>query len=130
MALMLRDELESRGIAVVMTRETGTASNVYGEDVNSDGRTILDGQQHGDRDELQKRINICNDANADILISLHLNGFDDPAARGYEVLYTSSRSSGTRTSISRRRSIARSGLLTTRSGSRRRRAARRTTSGP
>ena len=51
MALMLRDELESRGIAVVMTRETGTASNVYGEDVNGDGRTILDGQQHGDRDE-------------------------------------------------------------------------------
>lgn len=94
MALMLRDELESRGIAVVMTRETGTASNVYGEDVNGDGRTVLDGQQHGDRDELQKRINICNEANADILISLHLNGFDDPAARGYEVLYTSSREFG------------------------------------
>ena len=91
MGLMLRDELESRGIGVVMTRETGTAANVYGEDVNGDGRTILDGEQHGDRDELQKRINICNEAGADILVSLHLNGFDDPAAAGYEVLYTSSR---------------------------------------
>jgi N-acetylmuramoyl-L-alanine amidase len=37
---------------------------------------------------LQARINICNEANADILISLHLNGYDDPDARGYEVLYT------------------------------------------
>lgn len=91
MGLMLRDELESRGIGVVMTRETGTAANVFGEDVNGDGRTILDGEQHGDRDELQRRINVCNEAEADILVSLHLNGFDDPAARGYEVLYTSSR---------------------------------------
>jgi N-acetylmuramoyl-L-alanine amidase len=96
MGLMLRDELESRGIGVVMTRETGTAANVYGEDVNGDGRTILDGEQHGDRDELQRRINICNEAGADVLISLHLNGFDDPAARGYEVLYTSSREFGDR----------------------------------
>lgn len=96
MGLMLRDELESRGIGVVMTRETGTASNVYGEDVNGDGRTILDGEQHGDRDELQRRIDICNEAEADVLLSLHLNGFDDPAARGYEVLYTSSREFGDR----------------------------------
>jgi len=91
MGLMLRDELESRGIGVVMTRETGTASNVFSEDVNGDGRTIRDGEQHGDRDELQRRINICNEAEADILVSLHLNGHPDQAANGYEVLYTSSR---------------------------------------
>jgi N-acetylmuramoyl-L-alanine amidase len=88
MALMLRDELEARGVAVVLTRETGTAVNIFSEDVNQDGRTILDSQQDGDRDELQARINICNQAEADILVSLHLNGFDDDRARGYEVLYT------------------------------------------
>jgi N-acetylmuramoyl-L-alanine amidase len=88
MALMLRDELNSRGVTVEMTRETGTAVNMFGEDVNGDGRTILDGSQDGDRDELQARINICNAAGADVLVSLHLNGFDDGSARGYEVLYT------------------------------------------
>lgn len=88
MAFMLREELESRGVRVVMTRETGTAVNVFGEDVNGDGRTILDSAQDGDRDELQARINICNASEADLLVSLHLNGFDDPAIRGYEVLYT------------------------------------------
>lgn len=91
MGLMLREELQSRGIGVVMTRESGTASNVFSADVNDDGRTILDGPQHGDRDELQQRINICNEAGADVLVSLHLNGFDNPDARGYEILYTSSR---------------------------------------
>lgn len=94
MGLMLRDELESRGIGVVLTRESGTASNIYSEDVNGDGRTLLDGEQHGDRDELQRRINICNDAGADVLISLHLNGFDDPSVRGYETLYTADREFG------------------------------------
>ena len=88
MALMLRQELEERGATVVMTRATGTAVNVFGEDVNGDGRTILDSEQDGNRDELQARINICNAAGADVLVSLHLNGFDDPSARGYEVLYT------------------------------------------
>lgn len=96
MAFMLRDELESRGVGVIMTRETGTAVNVFGEDVNNDGRTILDGRQDGDRDELQARINICNAAGADILVSVHLNGHDDTSARGYEVLYTGDREFGAR----------------------------------
>ena len=88
MALMLRDQLEARGVNVVLTRETGTAVNIMSEDVNGDGKTLRDSEQDGDRDELQARINICNEANADILISLHLNGFDDSSAHGYEVLYT------------------------------------------
>lgn len=94
MAYMLRNELQDRGVTVVMTRETGTAVNVFGEDVNNDGRTILDGDQDGDRDELQARINICNVNDADILVSLHLNGYDKPSARGYEVLYTGDREFG------------------------------------
>lgn len=94
MAWLLREELEERGVTVVMTRETGAAVNAFGEDVNNDGRTILDGEQHGNRDELQARINICNANDADILVSLHLNGWDSPGASGYEVLYTGQREFG------------------------------------
>lgn len=88
MAWMMKDRLEARGIGVVMTRPSGLAVNVFNEDVNGDGQTLQDSQQAGDRDELQARINVCNGAGADLLVSLHLNGFDDPAARGYEVIYT------------------------------------------
>jgi len=95
MALMLRDVLEAEGITVIMTRVSGGAVNMFEEDINQDGdtrRNVDDrdrAQQAADRDELQARINICNDANADILVSLHLNGADDREnARGYEVLYT------------------------------------------
>jgi N-acetylmuramoyl-L-alanine amidase len=88
MAWMLKDRLESEGIGVVLTRPSGLAVNIFNEDVNGDGQTLQDSTPAGDRDELQARINICNEAEADLLISLHLNGFDDPSARGYEVLYT------------------------------------------
>lgn len=88
MAWMLKERLEAEGIGVVMTRPSGLAVNVFNEDVNGDGQTLQDSEQAGDRDELQARINICNEAEADILVSLHLNGYDDPAARGFEVLYT------------------------------------------
>ncbi|MGB3305883.1 MAG: N-acetylmuramoyl-L-alanine amidase [Thermomicrobiales bacterium] len=95
MAYMLKERLESEGITVVMTRTGGEAVNIYGEDVNGDGRTIFDGgddaarKQNGDWDEIQARINVCNDAHADIMISLHLNGTRElPDARGYEVYFT------------------------------------------
>ena len=88
MAWMLKERLEAEGIGVVMTRPSGLAVNTFNEDVNGDGETWQDSEQAGDRDELQARINICNNANADILVSVHLNGFDNPSVRGYEVLYT------------------------------------------
>lgn len=88
MAWMLKERLEAVGYGVVMTRGSGLAVNTFNEDVNGDGQTLQDSQQAGDRDELQARINVCNEANADVMISLHLNGFDDSSARGYEVLYT------------------------------------------
>jgi N-acetylmuramoyl-L-alanine amidase len=88
MAWMLKERLEQEGVGVVLTRPSGLAVNVFNEDINGDGQTVQDSTQAGDRDELQARINICNESGADVLISLHLNGFDDPTARGYEVLYT------------------------------------------
>lgn len=95
MAYMLKAELEAQGITVVMTRTGGNAVNVYGDDVNGDGKTIFDGsddktrKQNGDWDDIQARIDICNAAHADILVSLHINGTDGlPDARGYEIYYT------------------------------------------
>ena len=94
MSLYLRDELESRGIAVVLTRETGGAVNLSNDDINGDGQVLTDtpeGLIAGMRDELQARINICNDSGADIMISVHLNGFDDQSVSGYEIFYNSQR---------------------------------------
>ena len=97
MAWMLKEELEAQGMFVVMTRPSGAAVNMFDQDIDGDGVTRLDtdNPRHGDRDELQARINICNEAGADILISLHLNGADDrEAARGYEIFYTAEREFG------------------------------------
>lgn len=91
MGYMLKERLESEGIKVVMTRMSGTSADIYGTDVNGDGRTVFDNgfdEQAGSRDDIQQRINICNEAHADILISLHINGYPDTTVRGYEVLYT------------------------------------------
>lgn len=94
LSLLLRDELESRGIAVVMTRESAGAVNWQNLDVDGDGR-VFDGTPQGRvaalRDELQARINICNEAGADIMISIHLNGIDNVSVNGYEVYYNSQR---------------------------------------
>ena len=97
MAYMLKEILESEGIFVVMTRPSGAAVNIFDEDVNGDGETRLDAEnteQAGDRDELQARINACNEAGADILISMHVNGFDDRSVNGYEIIYTREREFG------------------------------------
>lgn len=94
LSYFLRDELESRNIAVVMTRETGGAVNWRNEDVNGDGLVMTNtpqGRIDGMRDEMQARINICNEAGADILVSVHLNGHDDQSINGYEVFYNSQR---------------------------------------
>ncbi|MGI8963528.1 MAG: N-acetylmuramoyl-L-alanine amidase family protein, partial [Thermomicrobiales bacterium] len=99
MAYMLKAELEAQGIFVVLTRPSGAAANRFDEDINGDDETRLNAEnpeQAGDRDELQARINVCNEAGADVLISVHINGFDDVSANGYEVIYTAEREFGER----------------------------------
>jgi len=94
MSHMLKEELERNDVTVVMTRVSGGAVNALEEDINGDGqtrRTVDDprqAEQAGDRDELQARINVCNESGADVMISVHLNGFDDRSVRGYEIYYT------------------------------------------
>jgi N-acetylmuramoyl-L-alanine amidase len=92
----LADRLRADGFAVVMTRRTPNAVNAAGADVNGDGRTIADSERAGELDELQARIDICNEAGADLLVSMHVNGYDQPSltARGYETWYTGGRPYG------------------------------------
>ncbi len=96
----LEARLKQHGYTVVMTRRTDVAVNATSADVNGDGKTELDDapgtNQHQNRnlDEFQARINICNAANADLLVSMHVNGFSNAGPRGYETWYTAEREFG------------------------------------
>lgn len=96
----LEARLKQHGYNVVMTRRTDVAVNASGADVNGDGKTERDdtpgSNQHRNRnlDEFQARINICNSADADLLVSLHVNGFSNSIPRGYETWYTAEREFG------------------------------------
>ncbi len=96
-ARALKIRLEHHGFTVVMTRTTDTDVNADGRDVNGDGRTRAsartpeEAKRAGDIDELQARINICNAAKADLLVSMHINGFNDPSVNGFETWFSSAR---------------------------------------
>jgi N-acetylmuramoyl-L-alanine amidase len=99
-ALELKARLEQRSYRVVMTRETDAAVNIEGKDVNGDGRTAAHDRPGSERnktlDELQARINICNAARADLLVSMHINGYSTGTPRGYEAWFTRERPFGDR----------------------------------
>lgn len=98
-ALDLADRLRADGFKVVMTRTTDTLVNASNADVNGDGTVGAQKGANGELvstelDDLQARINICNAAHADLLISIHFNGSDDQQLEGYEVWYTQDRPFG------------------------------------
>ncbi|MBW3631616.1 MAG: N-acetylmuramoyl-L-alanine amidase [Chloroflexi bacterium] len=99
----LEARLLQRGYTVVMTRETDTAVNVDGKDVNGDGRTAAHDAPRSDRnknlDELQARINLCNEAEADLLVSMHVNGYSTGSPRGFETWFTRERNFGDRNAV-------------------------------
>lgn len=95
MAFAIEERLETQGVEVVLTRTADSLVNPTGEDVNGDGEMATDGDGDGlidtpnvdvpnNLDELQARVNICNAANANLLISLHINGAENTALQGYE----------------------------------------------
>jgi N-acetylmuramoyl-L-alanine amidase len=99
----LEARLQQRGYKVVMTRETDTAVNADGRDVNGDGRTAAHDAPRSNRnknlDELQARINICNAANADLLVSMHVNGYSTSGPHGFETWFTRERQFGDRNAV-------------------------------
>lgn len=94
----LEARLRHRGYEVVMTRETDADVNIDGKDVNGDGRTAAHDAPRTYRnknlDELQARINVCNEAGADLLVSMHVNGFANGTPHGPETWFTRERSFG------------------------------------
>jgi len=91
----LEARLKDRGYTVAMTRRTDTEGNREERDINNDGKTAQD-DEPGSRyfrnlDELQARIDVCNAARADLLVSLHVNGFSTSVPLGYETWYTPGR---------------------------------------
>jgi N-acetylmuramoyl-L-alanine amidase len=99
----LEARLQQRGYTVIMTRETDTAVNVDGKDVNGDGRTAAHDAPRSNRnknlDELQSRINVCNAANADLLVSMHVNGYSTGGPHGFETWFTRERQFGDRNAV-------------------------------
>lgn len=73
--------LQERGFTVVYARETDTLL------------TPFDGPDDrlNRRNEMQARVDKANQANADLYISIHFNGYNDPAIGGTEVYYCADR---------------------------------------
>ncbi|MDP9471017.1 MAG: N-acetylmuramoyl-L-alanine amidase, partial [Chloroflexota bacterium] len=101
-SLDLEVRLKKRGIGVVLTRRTDSEVNAanqdingdgeVGEDVNGDGRIDPEqGETVSNLDELQARVNMCNDAGADLLMSVHVNGAANTFLNGYETWWVKDR---------------------------------------
>lgn len=92
-ALLLAQRLRADGFEVVLTRETDTEVNPSNEDVNGDGEVAAPGgpAKTTQLDDLQARVNICNLASADLLVSIHYNGAENEFLAGYEVWYNNER---------------------------------------
>lgn len=96
----LEARLQQRGFEVVLTRSDDRAVNADGADINGDGKTAADDVPGNDRfatlDDIQARIDICNAARADLLVSIHVNGYTTQKPRGYETWFTRERPFGDR----------------------------------
>ncbi len=82
-ALRTATILRANGFQVVTTRTADTRVNPT-RDVTGDGKADL-------KDDIQARIDLVNASRATLLLSIHLNGYEDRAERGTEVYYDSSR---------------------------------------
>src|SRR5918993_1089346 len=92
-SLVLAERLRDKGFEVVFTRETDTEVNPSNEDVNGDGEVAPEGgpARTDQLDDLQARVNICNLAAADLLVSVHYNGAENEFLSGYEVWFNDDR---------------------------------------
>lgn len=101
-AQAVQSRLGTQGVEVVLTRTEDSLVNPTGLDVNGDGEKATDGDGDGliatmlvdkpnNLDELQARVNVCNEANADVMVSIHINGSDNTDLQGYEAWWAADR---------------------------------------
>lgn len=81
-ALKLAELLQDDGMRVVLTRDTDRAVSPEYKNPSVRGQLTLD---------LQARVDIANEAGADLFLSIHNNGSGDPGTRGTEVWYSAQR---------------------------------------
>lgn len=91
-ALRLSALLADRGFRTVLTRSTDSEVNVPPRDLNGDGKIDPD-------DDLQARVDIANEAGADMLFSIHNNGLSDPRVRGTHTYYAIAHPQGSRGAV-------------------------------
>jgi N-acetylmuramoyl-L-alanine amidase len=84
LALATADLLEAEDVLVVLTRRGDVPVNLEKRDLNDDGKVDL-------VDELLARIDLVNRAQADLLVSIHLNAHPSPSMRGTYANYASER---------------------------------------
>lgn len=93
-AITLKQMCESFGFGVVMTREN--MNGLYDENAPNKKRS-----------EMEKRKKIIDESDADIVISLHMNGFPLPSAEGAQVFYGKGNEAGQALAESVTESLAR-----------------------
>lgn len=76
--------LRAAGYRVIQTRTTDSWVDASMKDLTGDGKVNL-------ADDLQARIDLANNANATLFLSIHFNGNDDPSIRGTTVYYDNAR---------------------------------------
>lgn len=82
-ALILAQQLTDAGYTAVLTRTADTPVNRARRDLNGDG--VVDND-----DDLQARVDIANEAGAEVFLSIHNNGVDDAQRRGTSTWYSAS----------------------------------------
>jgi len=93
----LAGQLTAMGFSVITTRDGDAVRNPQFQDVNRDGLTRENGSTEAESehyallDEMQARIDFCNNENADLLVSLHFDGSTDPNETGFTTWYAEGR---------------------------------------
>ena len=73
-AKKLEKHLKKAGIKVILTR--------------SGNNSLSDSKTNNKRDDLNKRVEIINSSNANLLVSIHLNHFSEPKYHGAQIFYS------------------------------------------
>lgn len=85
-ALLLQEQLEAEGIEVVMTRTTDMSLG----DQNAGNQKMED---------LNTRVRLLEEAEADLAVSIHQNSFGDPSVSGPQVFYYTGSEEGERAAV-------------------------------
>ena len=76
--LKLQEILESRGVSVILTRQDDSSI------CDKNARTIHEMKVS----DMHNRLNIINNSNADLFLSIHMNAFSDAKSNGLHVFYS------------------------------------------